>query len=143
MVKRLIAWSLLMIGAGCGGGKSSSTTTPSSDESAPVVHDGSSEMVSPETQDEIRSRLDRKLGTVCRCLTMAVENKDLPKNSRGKTTLAIEILPSGQAGEIKVINATLESESVKECQIKHFREIEFPKVPRPYPTSYTYGCETN
>ncbi|MGE0545487.1 MAG: AgmX/PglI C-terminal domain-containing protein [Kofleriaceae bacterium] len=143
MVKLLIAWSVLMIGSGCGGGTSSSTTTPSEDNSQPAAHDGSSEMVSPETQDEIRSRLDRKLGSVCRCLTQAVDNQELPKNSKGKTTMSIEILPGGKAGEVKVIKATIDSASLTQCMINHIREIEFPAVPKPYPTSYTYGCETN
>jgi len=78
---------------------------------------------------------------VSRCLAFAVDNKELPKNSKGKVTLEIVISPAGKADSVKVVNSTLESKSLTDCVIGHVKEIEFPQIPQPYETSYTYAFE--
>jgi len=98
------------------------------------------EQVAPEKMDEINRSLERKRPIVSHCLAMAVDNKELPRSSRGKVTLEIVIV-GGKAETVKVVRSTLESKSLDECIIKHVREIQFPELPRPYETSYTYGFE--
>jgi len=98
-------------------------------------------VVPPETMDEIQRRFDRKRAPVSRCLSAAVDAKELPKNSRGKITLNVTVLPGGKAGEIKVVKATLDSPQLTSCVIAKVKEIIFPDVPKPFPTSYTYAFE--
>jgi hypothetical protein len=50
-------------------------------------------------------------------------------------------MPNGKAGDIKVVKATIESQMLTDCVIGKVREIIFPEVPKPFPTSYTYGFE--
>jgi hypothetical protein len=102
---------------------------------------GGGVMVPPDTMDEIQRRFDRKRPTVSRCLSAAIDAKELPKNSRGKITLNVTVMPGGKAGEIKVVKATIESERLTSCVISKVKEIVFPDVPKPYPTSYTYAFE--
>ena len=131
--------------AACGGKKG--TTTPQ-DESAGTLGgphndapDQSGSMVTPEKMDEIAQLLNRKAGIMSRCLAVAVDNQELPKNSHGKITLDIIITPGGKADPIKVIKATLESKALEACVIGHVKSIQFPQLPKAYPTSHTYAFE--
>ncbi len=97
-------------------------------------------MIPSDKMDEIQRDLGRKRETVSRCLAFAVDNKELPKQSKGKITLEITIT-GGHAKNVKVINATLDSKSLSDCVIKKVEEIEFPDLPAPYETSFTYQFE--
>ena len=145
MVKQLLIAAVVL--AGCGGKKG--TTTPvddtNNDQTAADQQQDSAEanMVPPEKMEEIVRMLDRKERIMARCLADAVDTKELPKNSRGKITLEIVISPSGSPDQVKVIASTLESESLKACVIGHVKTIQFPTLPKPYPTSHTYRFEAN
>ncbi len=145
MVKQVI-FSVVVVLAACGG-KQGGTTTPQDDSAGTLggphtdALDQSGSMVPPEKIDEIEQLLNRKGGLVSRCLAVAVDNKELPKNSHGKITLDITIQPNGKAEPVKVIKATLESKALEACVVGQVREIQFPQLPKPYPTSHTYAFE--
>ncbi len=42
---------------------------------------------------------------------------------------------------MKVVNTNLESKSLADCVIHHIQDIQFPELPKPFVTSYTYGFE--
>lgn len=123
---------------GCGG-KPAGETTPSS--GGERVEHASGDMVPPEAMDEVKRSLDRKRQIMSHCLALAVDAKELPKNSSGKLTLEIVISPSGKAESVKVVRASLESKMLSDCVIAKVKEIQFPELPKPYETSYTYGFE--
>ncbi|HSK03196.1 MAG TPA: AgmX/PglI C-terminal domain-containing protein [Kofleriaceae bacterium] len=129
----------------CGGGQKPADTTSLEEsgggEEPSRADPGGGAMVLPETMDDIQRRFDRKRSSVSRCLSAAVDAKELPRTARGKITLNVVINPGGKAGEVKVARATLESPMLTECVIAKVREIIFPEVPQPFPTSYTYGFE--
>jgi TonB family protein len=135
--------ALLIAGlvAGCGGKHAESTTTGGGTTGGEPVANQGGEQVPPEKMDEINRNLERKRPVMSRCLGIAVDNKELPKNSRGKVTLEIVISPSGKADNVKVVRSSLESKTLNECLINHVKEISFPELPKPYETSYTYGFE--
>lgn len=143
MVKQLMIVTMLL--GACGGGKKENTTPDEGGgglgertyDNQPTSDDA---MISPEKADEIRNLLQRKERIMSRCLADAVDAKELPKNSRGKITLDITVKTDGSS-DVKVVNATLESEKLKECVIGHVKSIVFPQIRVPYPTSYTYGFE--
>ncbi|MBA3457026.1 MAG: AgmX/PglI C-terminal domain-containing protein [Deltaproteobacteria bacterium] len=146
MVKQLLIAAVLV--SACGGGKKADTTptdTSDGDQAAADQQQDSAEanMVPPEKMEEIVRMLDRKERIMARCLADAVDAKELPKNSRGKITLEIVISPSGSPDQIKVLTSTLESEKLKECVIGHIKTIQFPTLPKPFPTSHTYRFEAN
>ncbi|MBC7977566.1 MAG: hypothetical protein H7138_21530 [Myxococcales bacterium] len=137
----LCAAVLAAMVAGCGGRKPAATTTPADPTTPPAASDGTnSDQVPPEQMDEINRNLERKRPIVAKCLAIAVDNKELPKASRGKITLEIVIV-GGKAETVTVARTTLESKSLESCVIAHIRKIQFPELPKPYPTSYTYGFE--
>ncbi len=125
--------------AGCGGSKPAATT-PVATTTADASDGTNSEQVPPEQMDEINRNLERKRPIVAKCLAIAVDNKELPRASRGKITLEIVIV-GGVAETVTVARTTLESKSLESCVIGHIRKIQFPVLPKPYPTSYTYGFE--
>lgn len=145
MVKQLVLGAVMVAGlAACGGKKGATTPTEDTEGTrggAVTQTDGAADMVAPEKLEEITRLLDRKRGIMSRCLAIAVDNKELPKNSHGQITLDIVITPGGHADPIKVIKSSLESKSLEECVIGHVKSIQFPDLPKPYPTSYTYAFE--
>ena len=124
--------------AGCGG--KHADTTPSGGATGGGETARGDDQVPPEKMDEINHDLDRKRPIISRCLAIAVDNKELPKNSAGKITLEI-VIAGGKAETVKVVRSTLESAALKSCVIRHVQEIAFPDLPKPYETSYTYGFE--
>ncbi len=146
MVKQLVFAAVVL--AGCGGGKKASTTmsdTSGDDQAASDQQQDAAEanMVPPEKMEEIVRMLDRKERIMARCLADAVDAKELPKNSRGKITLEIVISPSGSPDQVKVIATSLESAKLSDCVIGHVKTIQFPTLPKAYPTSHTYRFEAN
>lgn len=143
-IARYPLMAVLLLACGGGSKQAADTTTPSEEaggdgEERSAIADPT--IVPPDTADEIQRRFDRKRGSVSRCLSMAIDSKELPKQSRGRITLNVVVMASGEASEVKVVNATLESKQLTDCVIAKVKEIEFPRVPKPYPTSYTYSFE--
>lgn len=141
--------------AGCGGGKKGSTTPDESGGGGGEAggggegggggdgeaRGGDGDVVPPDTMDDIQRRFERKRASVSRCLSAAVDAKELPKSSRGRITLNVTVMPGGKAGEVTVAKSSLESPKLTECVISRIREIVFPEVVKPFPTSYTYAFE--
>jgi len=105
--------------------------------------DRSGEQVDPVKMDEVRTLLDRKRGIVSRCLSMAIENGNAPKNARGRVVLAIKIAPTGHTTSVEVIKSGIESTEVQGCVKRKVEEIVFPEMSKEYETSYTYAMEAN
>lgn len=143
MMVRNMVFAVVLVAA-CGG-KKGDTTPKDNGGTLGGPHqdaaDMSGDMVSPEKMDEIERLLDRKSNIISKCLSKAVDAKELPKNSRGKVTLDIVISPAGKADSVKIIKASLDSQSLHGCIIEHVKEIQFPDLPKPYPTSHTYAFE--
>jgi hypothetical protein len=131
---------------GCGGSPRADTTPPAGGGEAQAeqggqAQAGAGEVVPPEKIDEINRQLSRKRAVMSRCLALAVDNKELPKNSRGKVTVEIVIAASGTAETVHIVRASLQSKMLDECVIGHIKEIGFPQLPRSFETSYTYAFE--
>lgn len=135
-----IAMTAMTAIAGCGG-SAPADTTPATVPARGASADPGSEMVPPEKMDEINRNLARKRQVVSRCLALAVDNKELPRNTKGKLTVELVISPSGKADDVKIVRATVESPMLHDCVIARIKEIQFPELPKPYVTSYTYGFE--
>jgi hypothetical protein len=131
------AIALVMALAACGGGKPADTTPTGGAAQARSTGD---ELVPPEKMDEINRDLDRKRQTMAHCLATAVDNKELPRAARGELTVEL-VITGGRAESVKIVRSTLESQTLSDCVISHVKEIQFPELPRPYETSYTYGFE--
>jgi hypothetical protein len=147
----LAAAMLAGLALGCGGSPRSDTTpagTPAAGDGAAqsepggqAGQTGAGEVVPPDKFDEINRQLSRKRAVMSRCLALAVDNKELPGNSRGKVTVEIVIAPSGTAETVHIVRASLKSKMLDDCVIGHIKEIAFPQLPRSFETSYTYAFE--
>jgi hypothetical protein len=129
---------------GCGGGKQADTTPSGGGGGGGATEapsGGGGDMIPPEQMDEITRSLNRKGSMISHCLAVAVDNKELPRSSRGKVTLEIVIAPTGRADSVKIVRASLQSKSLDECIIHRIQEIQFPELPKAYETSHTYGFE--
>jgi hypothetical protein len=134
------AWLVAILCAGCGGKHAETTPGGTGNDDEPAGHQDSAQ-VPPEKMEEINRNLERKRPVMSRCLAIAVDNKELPKNSAGKVTVELVIAPGGKADNVKIVRATLQSKMLDDCVISHVKEIQFPDLPKPYETSYTYGFE--
>jgi hypothetical protein len=143
---RAIPIVVILAAAACGHKPPPPTDTPDNGggggdgEAPPPPPDNSASMVPPDKQDEIRRAFERKRETVSRCLAIAVDNKELPRNSKGRITLEI-VITAGQASSIKVVKASLDSQTLHDCVIKKVKEIAFPSLNQAYETSFTYEFE--
>jgi hypothetical protein len=139
------AATLAGLALGCGGSPRADTTpasTPAAgDGEAQGGQAGAGEVVPPDKIDEINRQLSRKRAVMSRCLSLAVDNKELPGNSRGKVTVEIVIAPSGTAETVHIVRASLKSKMLDDCVIGHIKEIAFPQLPRSFETSFTYAFE--
>lgn len=133
------AFVIVLALAACGGEQHEDTTPAPA--TGPAASGQGGDQVPPDAMDEINRDLDRKRPIMSHCLAIAVDNKELPKNSRGKVTVDITIGLDGHASAIKVVNATLDSKSLTDCVTHHIQEIQFPAIPKPFETSYTYAFE--
>lgn len=124
----------------CGGKQPAATPTR---EPVVAATDGAAQMVSGDTADEIQRMFQRKGNAVSRCLTFAIDNKELKRSAHGKVTLEVTITPAGKPSAVKVITATIDSKSLTQCVVDRVLEIQFPVVPIPYPTTYTYAFEAS
>jgi hypothetical protein len=147
MVKQALLIGTIATLVACGGKKGQ--TTPDPDSGGGEVGGGEGipqnnqegDVVSAETLDEIQRMFQRKGSAVSRCLAIVVDNKELPKNSRGKITLEVTITPSGSPGDIKILKASLDSKALHDCIVERVKEIQFPAIPKAYPATYTYAFE--
>ncbi len=146
------AWIWVVgLALGCGGSPRAATTpsgTPAAGGEGGEAQagqagegEGGGDVVPPDKIDEINRQLSRKRAVMSRCLAIAVDNKELPRNSQGKVTVEIVIAPSGTAESVKIVRASLESKMLDDCIIGHIKEIAFPQLPKSFETSYTYGFE--
>ncbi len=98
-------------------------------------------MVPAEAMEEINRLLERKRPAVSRCLSAAIDAKELPKTARGKVNLAIVVGTNRRADSVKVLSSNLDSKSLQDCVVAKVQEIPFPAIPKSYETSYAYGFE--
>lgn len=109
------------------------------------IHDdrvgGEGQMIAPEKMDEIKRLLDRKQNIVSHCLAVAVDNKELPKNSRGKLLVGFTINADGSSSQHKILEKSLESKTLEECVIGRVKEIQFPQIKHSIEYSYAYAFE--
>jgi len=148
MTPRTSAWLVAAVVAGavgCGGGQRPDPAPPAGGGGGDAQPQGqggdAGDVVPPDKIDEINRQLARKRSVMSRCLAIAVDNRELPKNSQGKVTVELVISPAGAAESVKVVRASLQSKMLEDCIIGHIKEIAFPALPRPFETSYTYGFE--
>ena len=137
---------ILLFAAACGG-----KSPPPAEPTGPTIgaggemHDdrvgGEGSMIDPNKMDEIKRLLDRKRGIVSRCLAIAVDNKELPKNTRGKLLIEFTISSDGTSSGHKVLEKSFESPTVEQCVIGHIKEIGFPQIKHSIQYSYSYAFE--
>jgi hypothetical protein len=144
MVKNM-ALVLVVVGIVACGGHKKVDTTPTGGDETPVTNTNTDNtaMNSPEKMEEVNNALKRKQMIISRCLASAMENKEVPKNTRGKVTLEIVIAPGGKASSVKVVKSDIQAQTVLDCVVKHVSDVSFPEFDKPYETSYTYAMEAN
>lgn len=147
-MKKILLLAVLTVAGACGGHKPASTTDPSGpsvmgveDKGDPTDHSGT--MIPPEKMDEIQNDLSRKQMIISRCLADAVEAGEAKHNTHGKVTVELVVSPDGKAQNVKVVKSDIEAQSVLDCTKKHVEDIEFPKLPKRFETSYTYAMEAD
>lgn len=141
-MREILITSVVLAVAACGGGNAPPPAEPGPVASDPSGASGDNpDLVTGDQMDEVQRMFDRKRNAVSRCLSAAVDAKQLPKNSRGKIALDVTISPAGRAENVGVIHATLDSALLAECVIARVKEIAFPALPKSFQTSYTYAFE--
>jgi hypothetical protein len=128
-----------MTASACGSKKPPATVPTQEPSSIPAA--SGDNMESAETLDSIKTALDRKRSNAARCLSAAVDSKELPRTARGKMILGFMISADGKATDIKVIKTNLESPALATCVIDIVSKIQFATLSQAREWSYTYAFE--
>lgn len=136
-------WLVVWTFAACGKKTPAHNTAAPTAEPAAAVDNATTDDVveSPESLDAINTTLDRKRSIAARCLSEAIDKKELPKNARGRMTLGFTIAPNGRAVTIKVINQSLESTSLTQCVTEIVERAQFPELKKAREWTYTFAFE--
>jgi hypothetical protein len=134
---------IAMLLAACGGKKTPKSMPDPEPDNNVGNSSSNNTMIPGDKIDEIQRLLDRRRETVSRCLTFAINNKDLPKSTRGRVTLGITVTPSGKPGDVKVLKTSIDSKSLNDCVVGKVKETVFPEIPKAYETTYTYTFEAS
>ncbi|MEZ4404545.1 MAG: AgmX/PglI C-terminal domain-containing protein [Kofleriaceae bacterium] len=127
----------------CGGKAKPADTTPADDGAgAPTADDGGGDLVPPERMDEITRLLERKRTSAARCLSDAVNAGKADKNARGHVSIGFTIGTGGHAQDAKVLETSIDNDTVEACIIGKIEEIDFGALPRPLEWSYAYAFES-
>src|SRR5689334_13041774 len=118
---RRILFIALLGAAACGGKKHGDTdpdTGGGGDDDGTAYEDPCAEnggMCPPEMLEEIQHDLDRKRPAATRCLTDAIDEGAVDKNTQAKITVDFVIQPSGRATDITVERSSIEHAAFQDC----------------------------
>ena len=143
----VIWWSVAAAALSACGGSKPAVESPGGgggdDEGGATVEDeGDSSLIGPERMDQIKSLLDRKRTAAAYCLSDTINDGKLSKNARGKLSLSFVISPAGKAGNIQVLDDSLDSPELEQCVIGKVQQIDFGPLPEPLDWSYTFAFES-
>lgn len=141
-MRTALALALLVPLAACGGKSRPASTVPADRGDGQVEDTSGGDLVPPERMDEIKTLLDRKRTAAARCLSDAINAGKLPRSAAGHVALEFTISTGGAAEGVKVIETSIEDETVQECVMEKVRQIDFGSLPSAIDWSYTYAFES-
>jgi hypothetical protein len=129
------AWGVVCVIAlvGCAsesGSQRKTSTMPETSEGGVVETSGGG--VTPEQNDAIDALFRRKTPELQSCWTQEYE-KTHDRKVEGDITLGMNIQPSGQPSNVRVLKTTMNNSSIESCVIQTVGAWSFPEVNAPVP----------
>jgi hypothetical protein len=135
------AWRVLVMAVMVGGcasqsGSQQQSSTMASGESAGGGEEGGSSAtgagVTPEQNDAIDALFRRKAPELQSCWTAEYE-KTHDRKVEGDITLGMDIQPSGQPSNVRVLKSSLNNQNIVSCVTQTVGGWSFPEVSAPVP----------
>lgn len=120
----------LAVAAACGAAQTEQAAAPA----APAA----SGAADPAAYAAVSDFFAKKRPYVSQCYGNAITNRDLKEDAKGRIRLALKVLPSGQAQDVRVVETTLQSKPVEDCVVKLVQNWTLPAPDRPLDFLYTY-----
>jgi hypothetical protein len=117
--------------AACGGGaaeRTSSTTAVTAEASTG----------DPAAYAAVAEVFTKKRPQVAQCLANAISNREEPENTSGRVKLALRVLPSGKAENVRVAETTFKAASVGECMAATVAKWSLPAPADAFDFVYVY-----
>ncbi len=92
----------------------------------------------PEEYAAVQSYLGHKRAQVFVCYANAVENREIADKAEGQVKLALAVLPSGAAENVRVAGSTLKAKTVEDCVVAMVSRWTLPAPSRRIELTYTY-----
>ena len=116
--------------AACGGGAQK--------VEAPVPAAAAPSGADPEAYAAVAEVFGKKKPQVSQCYANAIENRELADSAKGRVKLALTVLPSGQAQNVRVAETTLNSKAVEDCVVAMVQKWPLPAPAQPLDFLFTY-----
>ncbi|HET6611033.1 MAG TPA: AgmX/PglI C-terminal domain-containing protein [Kofleriaceae bacterium] len=137
-----IAGSGMVLMMACGGShKPAAEGPPPSTEETEPAEDPSQILIPPEKLDAIEATFTRHVSEVSRCFPKAVEAGELQATDKGYVTVGLTVTESGAPENVRAVEATLDSQVLKDCVTAEVSSWEFTTLPKPLDYSHTYVFE--
>jgi hypothetical protein len=119
------------VGAACGGAQTEQAAAPAAPAASGAAAD-------PAAYAALSDFFAKKRPYVSQCYGNAITNRELKEDAKGRIRLALRVLPSGQAQDVRVVETTLSSKPVEDCVVKLVQSWTLPAPDRPLDFLYTY-----
>jgi hypothetical protein len=124
------AFTLLLLLGACGGAH---TAAP-----PPAAAPAQSGTASPEEYTAVQTFFAKKRAQVFTCYANAIENRELSDKASGRVKVALSVLPSGTAANVRVAETTLSSKPVEDCIAGMVSRWQLPAPSQRIEFVYTY-----
>jgi TonB family protein len=127
-------WVVVLAALALGG--CATTKAESPQPAAPVETESQGPVISPERADKIERVFARKAQELQACWTEEYE-KSHNRKLEGDVTIQLNVAPSGQANDVRVIKSSLGSPEIESCVTKTVAGWDFPSGEATVPYSRT------
>ena len=129
------AFLVFALMAACGGAQSEQAVASSAPAPGPGVAASNAD---PAAYSALTEFFAKKRPIVSQCYGTAIENRELKEDAKGRVKLALTVMPSGQAKDVRVAETTLSSKPVEDCVVALVQKWTLPAPDRPIQFLYTY-----
>lgn len=140
-----VVTAVFAMAIGCGGSKKPvSEPTPdieSTDDGASSEEEQGPVLIPPEKLDAIEAVFVRKRVVISRCFPAAIEAGELRPEDKGYVTVGLTVTSEGAPQNVRVVEATLDSQLLKSCVVEEVASWDFTTLPKPLDYSHTYAFE--
>ena len=93
-----------------------------------------------DKEQDIQLMLQQREPSVLKCYQDVLNDKH-DRAFKGTVMVVLTIEPTGKASEVRIAGGTLSNKEVTDCVVEKLKDFDYPQIPNPGTTQYTYKFE--